>query len=232
MSINDQFDNEMKDINPNRGLDYYKFQEGDNRIRILSEGAIIASHFFGKGVRPSICYGINKGCPFHKEDDKSASVKYSCYILDRVDDQIKLADIPYSIIKKVGDLQLDSEWSFEYFPMPYDIKVVYKPNESPANMYSVVASPKRDPLSQIVVDKLGELLTKSNPAELVKNKKLRQMSEHKDQGIWEEPSTLSEEDKAEINRIRDKALGAQHKSSIDTRVDESDRDINPEDIPF
>lgn len=223
-SLKDQLDSETKDTNSGRDL-YYKFQEGDNRLRILSEGSVIAKHFFGKGQIPSICYGISKGCPFHKVDDKPASVKYSCYILDRVDNQIKLADLPYSVTKKVSDLQEDQEWAFSSFPIPYDIKVVYKPNESAANMYSVVASPKREELPQEIMGKLAELLVSSDPSKLVQEQKDKQLQKHKEEGSWKGFDTdLTDEQKESIREARE--------AEIKSRETVNEDNISPEDIPF
>lgn len=216
-NINQMLEKEMSDIKTSF---FHKFTEGENRIRILSDGAVLAQHFFGKGIKPSICYGIAKGCPFHKGSDKSASIKYSCYVLDRIDNTVKLSDLPYSVIKKIGDLQLNSEWAFDSFPMPYDVTVTYKSAESPANMYSVVASPKRDSLNESTLKELDELMKTANPATLIETKKENQLIEHKKQGIWKEPtSNLTDEEKAQIKRMREPEI-------------QLENDINPDDIPF
>lgn len=224
MSIKDDLEKGMEDTNPSRGLDFFKFVDGDNRIRILSEGFVIAQHFFGKGIQPSVCYGISKGCPFHKETDKPASVKYSCYILDRADNVVKLADLPYSVIKKVSDLQLDSEWAFDTFPMPYDIKVTFKKDESPANMYSVIGSPKREELPAETVKTLDDLMKNANPGNMVENKKSKQLEDHKQKGIWLDPSkNLSEEDKQKIQEARNREIDAS---------DSQDDEIKGGEIPW
>lgn len=227
MSINDSLEKGMEDTRASLNF-LNKFNEGDTRVRILTEGAVIAQHFFGKGIRPSICYGISKGCPFHKSDDNAASVKYSCYILDRTDNSIKLADLPYSVIKKIGDLQLNSEWAFDTFPMPYDVTVTHKPKESPANMYSVVGSPKRDVLDQTVLTALDELMKSADPAKLIENKKAKQLEEHKASGIWKAPgSDLTDAEKARMRQLR----GEDKTIEIDVDAQGNDN-INPDDIPF
>lgn len=224
MSLKDQLENETRDVR-NSGI-YFKFQEGDNRIRVLSEGAVVATHFFGKGVPASVCYGISKGCPFHDEkapkdekgQPKNASIRYRCYVLDRVDEQIKQVDLPYSVVQKISALQEDPEWAFE-FPMPYNIKVTYKPDESPTNMYSVIGSPKREELRDEIGSKLADLLSSANPVKLVQDQKDRQMLLHKEQGIWlENKSTLTEDEKKRITQLKD--TERQKRSEIDISGDE------------
>lgn len=229
LDIEAQLNEETKDSV--RKSNFYKLQEGDNKLRILSEGAVISKHFFGKGV-PSVCYGISKGCPFHgdkapkdeKGNEKQPSIKYTCYILDRIDNAVKLADLPYSVIKKVGEMQKDEDYAFDSFPMPYDIKITYKKDEAPNKMYTVLPSPKREELSDDILAKVADLMVNSNPKDLVQKQKERQMQEHIRQGIWIDPSTmpgaLSEEDKEKIRLIREAAM----KPAEDT--------INADDIPF
>lgn len=222
-NINDQLEIEMKDTTVNKGFDFYRMQDGDNKFRILSEGAVLAQHFFGKGQKPSVCYGISKGCPFHKETDLNPSIKYTCYILDRMDDTIKLADLPYSVIRSVGELQKDEDYSFDDFPMPYDIKVTYRKEEAPAKMYTVIASPKREPLSKDKLEKLDELMKKASPVDLVEKKKTAQMEAHIQQGIWIDPTTiksdLSQEDIDKIKQLRENAM-------------KKEPEIDISDIPF
>lgn len=202
-SINDKLNKDTEDTNPKTGLEFFKFLEGNNKVRVLTEGEVITQHFFGKGIRPSVCYGISKGCPFHKDEDKAPSVKYSCYILDYTDNKVKLADLPYSVIKKVGDLQENTDWAFDSFPMPYDITVNYKPAESPANMYSVIGSPKQESVSEEVLSTLAELVKTANPGKLIESKKAKQLEEHKASGLWKPfESGLSEDEKARIRKAR------------------------------
>lgn len=233
MSLKDQLEKEVGEMN-NRDYDFYKMVEGENKMRILSEGEVVRQYFFGKGIKPSICYGKEKGDPYsinppidkQTGEPKKPSIKYTCYVLDRVDNKVKLADLPYSVIKSVSELQQDSDWVFDEFPMPYDIKVNYKPNESPANMYTVIGSPKREDLPQEILEQLNKLMETANPKDLIQKKKDKQMREHMEQGIWIDPTTLkpdlTEEEIAQI-----KALKA---NVMEKEVLEDDIDVS--DIPF
>jgi len=232
MSIEDQLREEMKD-NVSRNFDYFRMQDGDNKVRILSEGSVLPQHFFGKGKKPRVCYGISKGCPFHqgemapKDKDgniKQPSIKYTCYVLDRMDDVIKLADLPYSVISKVGELQKNEEWAFEEFPMPYDVTITYKKEESPAKMYSVIGSPKHVALHNDQLDKLAKLMEKASPKDMVQKKKEKQIEIDKQEGIWLDPAntSLTDEQKADIKAVREKAIADKKKKE----------EISEDEIPF
>lgn len=224
MSLNDQLQSEMKDISTKGS--FFKCQEGENKIRILSEGALIGTHWVNN--KPFPCYGETKGCPRHGEgapikDGKpqSPQVKFTCYVLDRADDKVKLADLPYSVIKKIGELQQDTDWSFDEFPMPYDVKITYKPKETPNNMYVVTPSPNRVSLALEHTESLRKGLEVANPIDLVKKKKLAQLNADQADGTWKEPVGLTEEQKADIQAARDAEIQAR-----------KERDISPDDIPF
>ena len=89
------------------GGSYFKFEEGDNKIRILTMWEPLATHFVDAGRKTiaHVCFGKDKGCPYHDEgapldekgNPKSPSVKFVTYICDRKDgDKIKVADLPYT----------------------------------------------------------------------------------------------------------------------------------------
>lgn len=196
-NINKQLESDMSDFGKKQGgADlFYKFQAGENRVRVLTKGEVLGQHFFGKGIRPTVCYGVSKGCPFHQENNltntakefPNVSIKYSVYLLDRVDNSIKVADLPYTVIKKIGELQEDADYSFDSFPMPYDLKITYKPDESASNMYSIIASPKREDISAELTEQLKEKMEKYPIDAQIQKKKDAQILVHKEQGVWVSP---------------------------------------------
>lgn len=223
---------------------FFKFLEGENRIRILSKGEVIGQHFLGKGTRPSTCYGVTKGCPLHEEnyfgdepkEFPKVSIKYQVYLLDRADGAIKVADLPYTVIKKIAEFQEDEDYKFDTFPMPYDIKVTYKPNESAGNMYSVIASPKREEITAEVSSALKSQEEKYPISEAIQKKKDAQIQVHKEQGIWVSPEMHKENyDKktAEINTGKAKMPTVQLDEVaeyVDTKYPENNLGSGPEDF--
>lgn len=156
--------------------DNFEFEdEGVYRLRILHQPKIVATHFFGKGNPSVVCIGIDEGCPFHKGEDKKPSIKLVTYVIDRADGKVKMAELPLSLSYALNDLQQDSDFAFEGFPMPYDVKVTYDPdNNDPKAKYRLVASPKQEALTTAEEASFAEKLSRLTPEQYVENKKNRQ----------------------------------------------------------
>ncbi len=75
---------------------------------------------------------------------------------------IKIIQFPYALIKALGDMLKDPEWSFEGFPMPYDL-TVGNTGEGGAR-YSLIGSPKPTPVSK---EDLAELADKRSVQDIV-----------------------------------------------------------------
>ncbi len=235
MNINEQLNQGQKEYGVSSGGNYYKFENGDNRMRILTSGEVLATHFFGKGQKASTCYGEDKGCPYHGKNapkdvegkEKKPSIKFTCYVLNkRAEPVIQLADLPYSVIKAVGDLQENIDYAFDGQPMPYDITVKFnKESNSPNDMYKVIPSPKREPISSEVEDELVGLMTKLSPTDSVKKKKEWQIAEHEKTGLRLKVG-LTPEAKAAALKVSKDSMEDEEK------IDYPQEDIDPNDIPF
>lgn len=144
----------------------FKFEEGEHKIRILALHMLhpLATHFLGKKGVP--CYGADEGCPYHGEqappgDDgepKAPSIKLLAYVVNakETNPRVQRADLAYTIVKKIVALQKDEDYSFEGFPMPYDLKIKYDKKQAGAAMYEVVPSPKSEEVPEYVLDELAK----------------------------------------------------------------------------
>ncbi len=245
MSIKDDLERDSKELGTG-GNDFFKFESKTlSKIRILTLPRVIASHFFGKGSKPAICYGQDKGCPFHERNDDNdddygkLSVKYVAYVLDRKDNKVKVADLPYTIMKKLGTLEEDEDWKFEGFPMPYDMKVFFDKDKSPAEMYDVNQSPTKEPISKEIMEMLTAKMEKATPDDMIAKKKEYQISEHKKQGIWLSPEVIAKKKEDHAAQFREKV--AQDNANVDAgktepiptvKYPEEDEESDPEKIPF
>ncbi len=202
----DDIKNEQKKYGSGPG-DYFEFEnKGVYRIRILNQPKVVATHFFGKGNPSVVCVGIDEGCPFHKGDEKKPSIKLATYVIDRKDGKVKMAELPLSLSYSLNDLQEDQDFAFEDFPMPYDVKVTYDPdNADPKAKYRMMGSPTKAELTQEEKDSLAAKMAKETPEQYVEAKKKRQKEKS---GVT--PSTTTKEDAIEYPA----------------------EDINPDDIPF
>jgi len=145
---------------------------GIYKIRILHQPKVVATHFFGKGNPAVVCVGIDEGCPFHGEGTDKPGIKLATYVLDRNDGKVKMAELPLSISYSLNDLQNDEDYAFDGFPMPYDVKVTYDPdNKDPKAKYRLVASPKLEELTSDEMEQLAEALKKQTPEQYVEKRK-------------------------------------------------------------
>jgi hypothetical protein len=206
-----------------------------SRIKILTEPEVLAQHFFGKGAKPSVCYGKDKGCPFHNADEK-VSVKYVCYVLDVTDNNtIKIADLPYTVVKSLSELQADEDFTFESYPVPYDIKVTFDKDQAPNDMYKIIGGAVRYELNSDLMNLFNQKVQKSPIATHISNKKIAQIQEHQEKGIWKSPETIAKEAETHKQDYREKAMAYNEKMKNEKLEDEIEyptEEINVEDIPF
>ena len=200
---------------PEQGGDWFKFKEGQNRIRIASNGEPLGEHF-----KVGVCYGKKKGCKgCTGENPTEPSFKKLLWIFDRtkvkvVEDGVevereaglKLAKFGSKILKQLDALSENPDYEFDTFPMPYDIVINAKGAGDKEVVYTVMPSPKLTPLTAEEVEKLEKQKT---PVQIVQAMKDKQMK--KDGTFVAGPNDTHEAS-----------------SGIDYPKD----DINPDDIPF
>jgi len=102
-SVNDTLKKAEKEYGLGGG--FFKVQEGDNKIRILTQFRALEEEYT------------------NKKGETSKSVKFYCHVIDRSNGSIKLGAFPYSIMKAVASLQMNDDYSFADMPMPYDITI-------------------------------------------------------------------------------------------------------------
>ena|SRR3990167_271365 len=184
MSFKDEINAEAKKYGGgSSNSDFFAFEEGVNRMRILAQPKVIAYHFFGEGQKPDVCVGIDEGCKHHGEGIKKPTIKLCTYVIDRKDNKVKFAELPLSISYAINDLQEDSDFAFEGFPMPYDVKITHDPkNPDPKAKYRLVASPKQEELTEEEMKSFEEAHTKMSPETYVQIRKDKQTSLTKTDG--------------------------------------------------
>ena len=124
------------------GSDYYKVQNGNNIIRVLTEGV-------------------------YKEDEYQGrkSSKFVMFIIDRKDGEVKPYFAPYTVYKAIAGLEEDPFYKFEGMPMPYDINVKAENAGTKEVVYNVQASPNK---SELTPEELVAAHEKGSIADYVK----------------------------------------------------------------
>lgn len=156
---------------------WYKMSEGDNKVRVLTPLTAYASHFkkgacLGKEQCPECLVNLKE--PDEKKHNKP-SVKFLCHVLDYKDNQIKIAQFPYSVAKALQTYQNDPDWAFDEVPMPYDIKIVAKGAGTKEVNYTVVASPKREALNPEILKKLEKTHSPEQVKQAMQNKRKKEL---------------------------------------------------------
>lgn len=111
------------------GGEYFKVQNGNNIVRVITEGIYHESEY----------------------KDKSGKVtttkKFVMFIIDRKDNKVKPYFAPYAIYKAIASLEEDPFYKFQGMPMPYDVNIKVQ-NAGTLNVeYNVQASPNRTDLT-------------------------------------------------------------------------------------
>lgn len=195
-------------ISSQGGGDWYKLTEGANMVRILAEPEMIFEKF-----KVGICY---TDCGYE------GNAKLLTYVLDRKDNKIKLAKLPYSVGTKIGTYEADVEFGNEFvgFPMPYDIRIIAKGAGTKEVKYEIDPSPRKVPVDTTILE---ELAKKKSIPEIVQKMKDNQKEKHMQDGTWQ----ANQERKAKLKEELD---AARTSPKVDDGYPEDD--IDPADIPF
>lgn len=161
---------------------WLKIASGDNRMRILSDAAKYPEHSmyddnFQEGDYSGICVGLDDGCPGCKTGRLSPSIKYLFWVIDRKDNQIKLAKLTYGVVKSLQTLASDMDWSFDSFPMPYDLNVKYDKSAAPAKKYTVVGSPRRLDVTEAELKEFQGQTPVEEIVQRIKDKKMKEFTD-------------------------------------------------------
>ena len=187
MSIKDKIAKANNSEYAKKSGDWFKFKEGDNTIRILTEPEILYEDF-----KLGICY---TDCGFQ------GSVKGLVYILDRADGCIKLMKLSYNLLQQLESYESDSDYGFSGFPMPYDITVKAEKAGTKEVKYTYLPRPVKEVEQKIIND-----LAQEKPcAEVIDIMKEKNIEKHKADGTWDRIRSEQEAIGKEINDAVQKA---------------------------
>ena len=162
MSYLEKLNQAEKSEHNSSGSGWFKFKEGRNSIRVLTE----PEPFF-EDFKRGICY---TDCGYQ------GSAKTLAYILDNTDGKVKLMKIPYTISKLIGEYQLSEDWSFDSFPMPYDIVIGVKNAGTKEVEYTPTPRPVRSEITSDTLEQMSK--NKKTPAEVIEVLKAKNIEKH------------------------------------------------------
>src|SRR3990167_3939290 len=167
-NFNTQLEQDSKEYNVQRS-EYFKFQEGDNNIRVLSPSVVLARHQLGI-KQASICYGKDEGCIYHGDNDKELRIKWWMWIHDLKDDKVKIAEMPYTIVKALGQFQQSEEYGFTDLPVPYIINIKAENAGTKEVKYTILPARQNSEVSAKVSEEYLNKKPIEDVVEAVKNK--------------------------------------------------------------
>lgn len=167
-NFSEQLEQDTKAYNIQRS-EYFKFKEGDNNFRVLSPFAVLARHQLGP-KQSVVCYGQDEGCPFHGENEKELRVKWWLWIHDLSDDKIKIAEMPYTVIQALGQLQKSEDYSFDTLPMPYTVNVKAENAGQKDVKYTILPARKNSETPEHILNEFASQKSIEDIVEAVKQK--------------------------------------------------------------
>lgn len=159
-------------------------EEGDNKVRIVSEYEVLGKHWAMK--KATVCVGKDAGCVFCKpsnenEKGEKPNVKFLMHVIDRRDGELRIAEVGWTVVKAIADLQQDSEYGFEDLP-PYDINIkkTVKGTQPSDTEYTVIAGRSNTELTAEEQAQIAKLTPIKEVADRIRAKTLK---EYQDMGL-------------------------------------------------
>jgi hypothetical protein len=213
------------------GGSYFKFVEGKNQFRVLTEPEMIFEKFDPARKKYDICY---TDCGYE------GGAKFMCYVYDKLSRKIQIAKLPYSIGVKIGDWEEDEEYAFQGFPMPFDIKVKATKAGTKEVEYSTDASMQR---AEVPAEILEQLAGMETIEAIIAEMKAEKKKEHMADGSFGREQERKAALKSEMSEARKPAPAGQKKGKMITppkkgevlpplEYPEDEEEVNPEDVPF
>lgn len=130
------------------GGDYFKHQEGANRLRLMSE------------------------CLPHADTYKGEkNFKWLCYVVDRRDQKLKPYFMPHTVYKQIEALQTSEDYAFVDVPMPYDLTVNALGAGTKEVKYTVIPAKKETPITAVEHQHLMEAKSLPDLQKALRDKK-------------------------------------------------------------
>jgi len=136
-------------VQPTGNMNYYKFEDGENRFRILSKPII---GWLDWDDKKPIRTRLSEGKPSPINSGKAVKHFWSFVVWDSKSDSIKIIEITQSTIQSsIGNLTKDEDWGS---PFEYDIKVI-KTGDGMETKYAVNPVPHK-PISTHIITMVEE----------------------------------------------------------------------------
>lgn len=120
---------------------YFKFKDGENRLRIVTEPVLVWKSFNKEEKTAKVYMTETAG-----KQDKDAKKRFMMYVINRENEQIQIGEFGPSIVSQLTDLQQTNDYKFDDLP-PYDISI-RKTGAGLDTEYKVVAARANSDLTE------------------------------------------------------------------------------------
>lgn len=139
--------------------DFYKFQEGANKLRILTD-------FFGVNT-------IRRGNEFAGQvtaknqaiEGDQVTFKGWAWAIIRETGELKIVQLSKTLLLAVYSLKKDSDYQFDGYPMPYDITINATGAGTKEVKYSVTPARQN---SEVTEEEMAQLVKKKSIPDIIK----------------------------------------------------------------
>lgn len=216
-----------------------KLEEGDNRLRLVSDYRYIGYHWMGKGTPSQVCLNQAKNddkCPLcrqkktvnGKEYPNTPNARFIVNCIDLTDTSdiaIRHYEFPYAVIDAINGYALDPDYKFDELP-EWDMIINKEKKGEKQVDYTVRAARKNRPLTEHEQKLMEDF---DSPADVVRFKLEKAMEEA---SLGDSGNEISGADEAAAVIDGDDEKPAEKpKESRGTTQAQAD-EINLDDIPF
>jgi len=155
---------------------WLKLEEGENKVKFVSEVLDFGAHNDSVLKRRVICLGKDY-CPYCKKGEKS-SVRFYVWVIERKTNKIKLFEFGYSIYEQIKDIRAKEDYAFDGIP-PFDFEITRK-GEGLSTKYKVLPCRNDSKLTeeeQSMIEK--ECTSLEEIVQRRKDKKMKELGEVK-----------------------------------------------------
>jgi len=176
------------------GGNWMTLEDGDNKVRIVSEFIDYGSHFNQETKKSVICVGKENCIPCQQGD--KPRVQYLGWIIDRKDKKLKLIHIGHQIFKQIGEYAMNEEYAFDSIP-GYDI-TIRKSGQGLKTEYTVIPARKNTDLTE--EEKLMIEEKMKDPQKIIDSMKAK-VSKSEGEENTETETTEEKEKEVDVNDI-------------------------------
>lgn len=149
----DQFEKEIAE-GKEKSNDFYKLQEGSNKIRIMTDFVRVES--INRGGKYGGIVGGDTQPTKQDIKDGAVQIKGWAWAIVRATGELKIMQFGKTILGQLVALRANEEYSFTDFPMPYDIDVQAKGAGTKEVVYTVVPARQNTDISEEEMEALNK----------------------------------------------------------------------------